>query len=260
MSAPPGEARRWIALDGLRRLILRLHRDWEALPREARRAWGWSLAGGLLAVEVLMLALVWQGKRLERAGLLAWEDDVVRWMDAQPYLSFNLGLWLEGPANGFVLWFVVLYASGLLAWRRHPLLALTLLTGYTLMYVPIATGWTAWDRARPTIIAGGMGSPGGIFRSFPSGHTIQAVFAYGFLAYLWFRATRRPAERAVIVVLYLLALLVVSVGRLRLGAHWPSDLAAGFVVGGAWLAAALAALRRAERARDAGNAPPLRDI
>lgn len=38
----------------------------------------------------------------------------------------------------------------------------------------------------------------------------------------------------------------VVVARLRLGAHWPTDIAAGFLLGAAWLAVLLVALRRAE--------------
>ncbi len=242
---------RWAAAVLLRRLLRRLHRDWEALPPRSRRAWWISLGVGLVLVESFTLAVVWAGRSLEAAGTLAWEPGFVRWIDSQPYLSFNLGLWLEGLANGFVLWLVVLYASGVAAWRRRPLVALTLLTGYTLMYLPIATGWIAWDRPRPTLIAQGIGSPGGIFRSFPSGHTVQAVFAYGYLGHLWFHQAPARAERAAIAALFLLALLAVVAGRLRLGAHWPSDVVAGTAIGGAWLAAAIVALRRAERARDA---------
>lgn len=237
----------WASAGLLRRLLRRLHRDWEALPREARRRWWVALGAGLAGVEALTLALVWAGVALERAGALRWEAAAVRWIGAQPYLSFNLGLWLEGLANGFVLWLAVLYASGRAAWSRRPLVALTLLTGYTLMYLPIVTGWIAWDRPRPTIVAGGIGSPGGVFRSFPSGHVVQAVFAYGYLGFLWMRVAPRRAERAVVLLLFLLVLLAVAAGRLRLGAHWPSDLVGGLAIGAAWLAAALAALRRAER-------------
>lgn len=258
--ARPQGSRRWIAVDLLRRLVLRVHHGWEALPPRSRRAWWVGMGAGLLAVEVLVLALVWAAWSMEEAGILHWEAGVVRWLDTQQYLSFNFGLWLEGPANGFVLWFVVLYASGVAGWRERPLIALSLLTGYTLMYLPIVTGWIAWDRPRPMLIAGGIGSPGGVFRSFPSGHTIQAVFAYGFLAYLWFRLAPRRLERATIVLLYLLVLCAVTAGRLRLGAHWPSDVVAGLLIGAAWLAAVLATLRRAERERDAGNPSGPSDI
>jgi membrane-associated phospholipid phosphatase len=41
--------------------------------------------------------------------------------------------------------------------------------------------------------------------------------------------------------------IAVAFARLGLGTHWPSDIVAGAVIGGLWLAVVMHALRRAER-------------
>jgi len=108
----------------------------------------------------------------------------------------------------------------------------------------VLLGWHTWDRPRPHLIAGGLASPG--FHSFPSGHISQVVVSYGLFVYLWARATRSRSERAVAVLLLLALVAVVGLARLRLGAHWPSDIVAGALIGAAWLASVIAALRAAE--------------
>jgi membrane-associated phospholipid phosphatase len=112
--------------------------------------------------------------------------------------------------------------------------------------VVLWAGWLLWGRARPDLVAGGIAAPG--LHSFPSGHILHTVAVYGFLAYLWCRATSSWAERALVVILYLAFNLAVAVARLVLGAHWPSDTLAGALIGLVWLLVGIVALRRAEAA------------
>jgi undecaprenyl-diphosphatase len=238
---------RWVSLRLLREAVARLHGGWIALPREARRRWWATLAAGEGAVLLLTAALVSGARALERSGALAWEEGAVRWIEAKAPLSFNLALWLEGPGNGFVLWALVLYAAGVAAWTGRPLRCIALLMGYTLAYAPIALAWWTWDRQRPRIILGGAASPGGVFHAFPSGHVIQAVVAYGLLVWFWARRAPGVAERAFAAFAWLVVVAAVAAGRLRTGAHWPTDIAGGAAIGLAWLVVVVAALHRAER-------------
>lgn len=73
--------------------------------------------------------------------------------------------------------------------------------------------------------------------SFPSGHTVGAIVAYGTLAYLsWSMGTFFGYAGAFLLVALT---VIVGVSRVYLGAHYPSDVAAGWLLGTAGLAAIL---------------------
>lgn len=86
--------------------------------------------------------------------------------------------------------------------------------------------------------------------SFPSGHTSGAVAAYGMLAYL---AVRVLAPAWHLPALCAATLLAVSTAfsRVFLGVHHASDVLAGTLSGGAWLAICIGAVEfhRRRRAR-----------
>jgi undecaprenyl-diphosphatase len=235
----------WVSLGVLREAVLRLNRAYEALPRGVRTAWWRGFWTGAAALLALTAGLVYAGKAAERAGLLAWEATALgRIMDLP--LSFSMAMWLEGPGNGFVLWGVILFAAGVAAWRGRPLVSVALLMGHTFVYVWVAFAWRLWDRARPELL-GGIASPGAGWHAYPSGHLLQTASGYGLLFALWIRAAGGAGERAFAAAAYLALLAVVALGRLRIGAHWPSDVAAGALIGAAWAAAVAMALARAER-------------
>jgi undecaprenyl-diphosphatase len=240
------ERRRWASRGVTEEAVRRLHLAWRALPAEATRRWWLGMVGGQALTLGLTGLLVWAGMRLDAAGALAPEESVLRWIDATSPVTLSTAIWIDAFGNGFVLWPLMLFAAGLAAWRGRALLSVTLLTGYTLVYAPILFGWWLWDRARPDLVAGGLAAPGS-FNSYPSGHMVQSLFAWGLLFYLWMRASRPAGERLLAVSAFLALIAAIALARLRLGAHWPSDVVAGVVIGGAWLAAGIGALRSAER-------------
>jgi membrane-associated phospholipid phosphatase/uncharacterized damage-inducible protein DinB len=77
--------------------------------------------------------------------------------------------------------------------------------------------------------------------SFPSGHATAGAALYPLLGWIALRARRRG--RVVGWALGLAVGIFVGVGRLYLGVHWPSDVLAGWVLGAALSAGAIAWLR-----------------
>lgn len=72
-------------------------------------------------------------------------------------------------------------------------------------------------------------------KSFPSGHALFVTLVLGFLAYLCLtRIRNRVFKISSAAVLFALVILT-GVSRVYLGAHWPSDVLGGYVIGGFFL-------------------------
>jgi undecaprenyl-diphosphatase len=113
-------------------------------------------------------------------------------------------------------------------WREAAFLALVPATGGLLnRLAKLLIG-----RHRPDSMAGLPSFHG---NGFPSGHAMGATVVFGaLLLVLWpfmNRWTRVVASAAVIAIV-----AAVSVSRVYLGAHWPTDVAGGVLLGTAWVA------------------------
>jgi len=80
--------------------------------------------------------------------------------------------------------------------------------------------------------------------SFPSGHAVVSAALYPLLGWMLTRA--RPRLRPLALLLGLTTALLVGLGRLYLGLHWPSDVVAGWTLGALESVAAIGWLRRSE--------------
>jgi membrane-associated phospholipid phosphatase len=84
------------------------------------------------------------------------------------------------------------------------------------------------ERPRPDQLPPLVVEPG---YSFPSGHSLSAMVAYGVIAVLVAR-TSLPAWLRVVAIAGLGTLIgVVGLSRVYLGAHYPSDVVGGYLVG-----------------------------
>jgi membrane-associated phospholipid phosphatase len=79
--------------------------------------------------------------------------------------------------------------------------------------------------------------------SFPSGHTLNSIVIAGVVCYLLILRQRSPHARVITIVIASVLAIAVGVSRVYIGAHWFTDVLAGWTLGGAWLALIITAHR-----------------
>lgn len=179
------------------------------------------------------------------------------------YIHFNPSLWLDIAFSGevqehthrllttimqLVSWpgsplvgIATVLATAAIFWlakyRRAAMCFLLVLAADVLSYIIKFVV----NRPRPTqefvSVAGKqLAEPG-----FPSTHVVHYVVYFGFLAFVVMLIPKLASWlRYSIVAVCLLMIVSVSVSRIYLGAHWLTDVIAGYLFGGIFLAAIIA--------------------
>lgn len=200
-----------------------------------RQRWPALFALAGLAVSAMLLAVfVHLAEETVYQQEAALVDNVVIWLVhklAAPGLDrAMLAVTYAGSGYAYALLappvLTLLYYRG---WRKEAAIMAACLGGAAFL------NWVLkhlFVRARPDLFR--LVSETGY--SFPSGHAMVSLCFYGILAYI---IGRRLSGRSRQIFLYLFTGgLVVSIGfsRIYLGVHYPSDVAAGYIAGGTWLA------------------------
>jgi undecaprenyl-diphosphatase len=89
--------------------------------------------------------------------------------------------------------------------------------------------------------------------SFPSGHVVSYMTLFGFMFYLVYTQMPRSALRSALLVLLGGLIGLVGLSRVYLGAHWASDVLAGYCFGLLWLALMIHLYWRLESRRISGG-------
>src|SRR5213082_238000 len=76
--------------------------------------------------------------------------------------------------------------------------------------------------------------------SFPSGHVMHYTNFFGLLIYLLATNWRSGKRRNTLITLCTLLIVGIGPSRVYLGAHWPSDVMAGYLYGGLWFGGMMA--------------------
>ncbi len=89
-----------------------------------------------------------------------------------------------------------------------------------------------------------------IRNSFPSGHIVRAVVAYGLLAFVIRRLSTSPTIRLFAIPVATLLILIEAFDRIYLDVHWESDVIGGLLLGAIALLAATVWLDRPRKAEN----------
>ena len=88
-----------------------------------------------------------------------------------------------------------------------------------------------YDRPRPELVKHEMLTYNS---SFPSGHSMMAAMVYLTIGILLARTQPQKRVRVFIIAISVLITVLVGISRVYLGVHWPTDVLAGWTLGGAW--------------------------
>ena len=247
----------------------RPHPIYGALRFAARQVSSIYAALGLLIVGAAAIAFAgaWAfatlAEEMQEGTIQPFDEAVMQWA------TDNRVSWLETflieltVLGDWVVVFVVVGVAALFLSLAHRRWSVTLLlvanVGGIVISLLLKHGFA---RPRPQFFD--WGDPV-ITASFPSGHASNAAIAYGTIAYLIARLHHRRVVRWAIMIAAVVLVVLVSLSRIYIGVHYPSDVVAGLLFGVAWAAFCMAALeatqkylvRRTARRRstDAGRAP-----
>lgn len=191
-----------------------------------------------IAVSVLTLALLAGGLAIaygaSRQPYFSWDVELTRRLQAlgSPALSDLLAV-VNEVTNfypGLAIWLAAFVA---LLWRGFRIEALLLLAATVPFLAGEALGvFVGRDRPDPALISVAQVLVG---NGFPSGHVIGATLFYGMLAaFVWCRVGSALLKSIAITAT---TVLVIGAGLARVyrGAHWPSDVMGGLLLGAAAL-------------------------
>lgn len=86
--------------------------------------------------------------------------------------------------------------------------------------------------------------------SFPSGHMMETTYFYGFLVLLLIYLLKKNKNYLAVswvVIGFIVFIILQALSRLALGAHEPSDLIGGCLLGASWLCVIMAFLNKARQ-------------
>jgi membrane-associated phospholipid phosphatase len=229
----------------LERLRTRYREGIAELQPNAFRTWKTTIAIAFMLELLLIAGLVATGKQLQANGALAWEKPFLLGLREHGPFTFSTAVFYQTFGTDITLAILIILTAGIAVWVRRPISAWSIVLAYIAVDPVVRLGWFLWDRTRPDLLYQGVAAPA--FHSFPSGHTAKTLAVYGILTVMWIRASNNVAERAIALVLLAVVAVIVPLGRLSMGVHWPTDIIGGWILGLFWLAVLSRGLRAERR-------------
>jgi undecaprenyl-diphosphatase len=223
----------WDVIFGVFRLIRRY-------VENAYTAFGIFLLAGAAIAIAFTYAFSEIAQKVRAGHTQQFDDAVMRWIAAHQYKGLQTAaLEITSLGTGTVVGMIVLIA-GLFLWLNSHKHSAILLMAATLGGLVLDNLMKiGFNRPRPHIFAWGTYA---MSSSFPSGHAMSSAIVYGTVAYLAARLQQNVASRILTLTLAALIIFLICFSRLYLGVHYPSDVAAGVLIGLAWAAFCMAIL------------------
>jgi undecaprenyl-diphosphatase len=200
------------------------------------------IVGSLLALWTSITVAVTEFGRVDQLDAHASEE-------ASERMTHESASWAErlaDLASTRTALFVTVVAVAILLLRRHWRSAIALALVFPVTQGAVSLVKLIVERPRPDANSA-LAEAGGF--SFPSAHSATSVAVYATIAFILIRASRHGHSRIAIATLAAALVLAVGLSRVLLGAHYPTDVLAGWTFGAlvaslCWLAAARIPLPR----------------
>jgi Membrane-associated phospholipid phosphatase len=201
------------------------------------------LSGTAMAIVFTWAFSEFAGK-VRKGSTQPFDDAIMHWIGAHqdPHIQ-RFMLEVTSLGTGMVVGMIVL-VSGMFLWLNHHRHSSILLIAATLGGLVLDNLLKiGFNRPRPQIFEWGTYAASS---SFPSGHAMSSVVVYGTVTYLAARLQKRPASRLLTFACAAVVIALISISRVYLGVHYPSDILAGLLIGLAWAGFCMAILEAAQ--------------
>lgn len=204
---------------------------------EDRKALSVAIIGAILFVTLAVL--------VRSGSTRSFDESVIRWIAGHHTRSLDAVMTeITMLGTAIVVMMIAAIASLflVLTGQKHSAILLFASTlGGIILNGVLKLGF---DRPRPTFIVPLVHAAGS---SFPSGHATSAAVVYGTVAYLAARLAKRKWAPWLVMMGAFAVIAVISLSRLYLGVHYPSDVLAGIVIGLAWAGFCIATLEAIQK-------------
>jgi undecaprenyl-diphosphatase len=206
-----------------------------------------ALAAVILAAG-LLLAFATLANLVSRGGAPAFDEWLIVALRTPGDLADPIGpAWVEEMMRDFtalgstgVLTVMVLAIAGFLAMTRKGHAALFVLASVTGGVLISQTMKWAYARPRPDLVPHGAEV---YTASFPSGHSMMSAVVYLTLGALLARTQADRGVKAYVLAIAVTLTVLVGASRVYLGVHWPTDVLAGWTLGGLWALVCLSVMQ-----------------
>ena len=220
-------------LYGAMRLIARHMRTfWAALLTFLTIGFVFGLAGVVLFAQLAEVVMEGDTQALDEYGL--------RWINShQSETLDHVMMEITSLGNFAVVLVMLLVVSAFLWLSKHKISVVLLALGVGGGFLANNVLKMFFDRDRPSVFEPVTEV---MTNSFPSGHAMVSTIAYLSVAYLVGRLEPTPTMRRMTWALAAVIILLVSISRMYLGVHYPTDVIGGIIAGIAWLGFVIAGM------------------